>query len=87
MVVREKNCYYAIALTDFFVFLSCAEKYNIRDTEDTSDCLMSSKDQRATFEKLMLNGTMDNSAIHAIIDGNPVVSVDLFPNHANVRIY
>lgn len=28
MVVREKNCYYAIALTDFFVFLSCAE---IRD--------------------------------------------------------
>ena len=26
MVVREKNCYYAIALTDFFVFLSCAEK-------------------------------------------------------------
>ena len=28
MVVREKNCYYAIALTDFFVFLSCAEKFN-----------------------------------------------------------
>lgn len=27
MVVREKNCYYAIALTDFFVFLSCAENY------------------------------------------------------------
>ncbi len=26
MVVREKNCYYAIALTDFFVFLSCAEQ-------------------------------------------------------------
>lgn len=26
MMVREKNCYYAIALTDFFVFLSCAEK-------------------------------------------------------------
>lgn len=25
MMVREKNCYYAIALTDFFVFLSCAE--------------------------------------------------------------
>ena len=29
MVVREKNCYYAIALTDFFVFLSCAEIYSI----------------------------------------------------------
>ena len=29
MVVREKNCYYAIALTDFFVFLSCAEKSTI----------------------------------------------------------
>lgn len=29
MVVREKNCYYAIALTDFFVFLSCAEKIDI----------------------------------------------------------
>ena len=27
MVVREKNCYYAIALTDFFVFLSCAEEF------------------------------------------------------------
>jgi len=27
MVVREKNCYYAIALTDFFVFLSCAENF------------------------------------------------------------
>ena len=30
MVVREKNCYYAIALTDFFVFLSCAEIIFIR---------------------------------------------------------
>ena len=29
MVVREKNCYYAIALTDFFVFLSCAEEFFI----------------------------------------------------------
>ena len=29
MVVREKNCYYAIALTDFFVFLSCAEVFFI----------------------------------------------------------
>ena len=35
MVVREKNCYYAIALTDFFVFLSCAEKkyYNLGLTQ------------------------------------------------------
>ena len=30
MVVREKNCYYAIALTDFFVFLSCAEHFVIK---------------------------------------------------------
>lgn len=30
MVVREKNCYYAIALTDFFVFLSCAELFCIK---------------------------------------------------------
>lgn len=29
MMVREKNCYYAIALTDFFVFLSCAEKNHL----------------------------------------------------------
>ena len=33
MVVREKNCYYAIALTDFFVFLSCAEKIIIKMSE------------------------------------------------------
>lgn len=32
MVVREKNCYYAIALTDFFVFLSCAEKFFIKSS-------------------------------------------------------
>lgn len=32
MVVREKNCYYAIALTDFFVFLSCAEKNVLKDS-------------------------------------------------------
>lgn len=31
MVVREKNCYYAIALTDFFVFLSCAEKHTLKE--------------------------------------------------------
>lgn len=31
MVVREKNCYYAIALTDFFVFLSCAERLNTKN--------------------------------------------------------
>ncbi|STY94510.1 Uncharacterised protein [Moraxella atlantae] len=33
MVVREKNCYYAIALTDFFVFLSCAEKAIVKCDE------------------------------------------------------
>ena len=35
MVVREKNCYYAIALTDFFVFLSCAEE-NFTETTNLS---------------------------------------------------
>ena len=37
MVVREKNCYYAIALTDFFVFLSCAEK---KDKEQYNPALL-----------------------------------------------
>ena len=36
MVVREKNCYYAIALTDFFVFLSCAEKKRLVFTNEKS---------------------------------------------------
>ncbi len=30
VVVREKNCYYDMALTDFFVFLLCAEKNDIK---------------------------------------------------------
>ena len=34
MVVREKNCYYAIALTDFFVFLSCAETKIIKSLKN-----------------------------------------------------
>ena len=36
MVVREKNCYYAIALTDFFVFLSCAESNIINNLSKNS---------------------------------------------------
>ncbi len=39
MVVREKNCYYAIALTDFFVFLSCAEEKFI-DKNEYLDTIM-----------------------------------------------
>ena len=38
MVVREKNCYYAIALTDFFVFLSCAEKNFAKINQNQTAC-------------------------------------------------
>lgn len=62
-------------------------KFNLRDLGDTDDCMMGSSDQRANFEKLLRNGAIDSATIAKIVDGNPTVNVDLYSNHADVKVY
>lgn len=61
-------------------------KFGIRDSEDMDDCLMNSASWRAKFEKMIANGTADNSSIDAIVNGNPLVTVDLYEDSINVIV-
>ncbi|MDO4222791.1 MAG: hypothetical protein Q4D05_02010 [Acinetobacter sp.] len=56
------------------------------DAADTADCMMSSKQNRARFESMMLNGTHDQTAIDKVVYGNPIVHVDLYENYIHVTV-
>lgn len=64
---------------DYYVF-------GVRDPLDTGDCVMHSKQQRAIFERLLNNSKIGKDFIRAIVDGNPVVDIDLYQNHIEGRI-
>lgn len=61
-------------------------KFGLADNEDTTDCLMNSKEQRQRLDILVANGNIDTNTITQIIDSNPVVRVDLYANHADISI-
>lgn len=60
--------------------------YGIRDAHDTEDCTMSSKSQRAIFEKLLNNSDIPQSFIRKVIDGNPIIDIRLHKNHIEASL-
>lgn len=61
-------------------------KFGIRDSEDMNDCLMNSASWRAKFEKMIANGSADDSSVDAIVNGNPLVTVDLYEDSITVTV-
>lgn len=61
-------------------------KFGSSDLEDTGDCLMDSASWRAKFETMLSNGEADSNSIDAIVNGYPLVTVDLYHDSVNVRV-
>ncbi len=59
---------------------------HIRDPEDTYDPYFDSKENRATMERMLRRGYISRSARRAIIDGNPIIKVDIYRRHLNIHL-
>ena len=61
-------------------------KFGLRDPEDTGDCVFHRQDARARLQRMLESGRISSRAMHAIRDGNPVISVDVYDDHVDVRM-
>jgi len=60
--------------------------YGLRDSEDEPDSFFSSKANRARLEQLLANGRTTPEAIYAIVNGTPLIRVDIYQNGVTVTI-
>jgi hypothetical protein len=60
--------------------------YDTRDSEDQPDSFFSIKDNRARLEQLLANGRTTREAINAIVNGTPLIRVDIYQNGVSVTI-
>ena len=61
-------------------------KFNRRDPEDTDDCAFSSPQNRQLLENFLRHGSVTQSSLHRIADGTPLIDVDIYDNHVDVRL-
>ena len=61
-------------------------KFNQRDPEDTDDCAFSSPQNRQLLENFLRHGSVTKSSLHRIADGTPLIDVDIYDNHVDVRL-
>jgi hypothetical protein len=61
-------------------------EFRRRDGEDEGDRFFASKANRARLEALLLNGHTTRSANDAIINGTPLVTVEVYENFVNVYV-
>lgn len=57
-----------------------------RDPEDTGDAFFASADNRARLERLLLHGTVSEATGAAIINGEPLVVVEVYDDYVNVFV-
>jgi hypothetical protein len=60
--------------------------YGIRDSEDEPDSFFSSKGNRARLEEMLENGRATREAIYRVINGTPLIRVDIYANGINVTV-
>ncbi len=60
--------------------------YGKQDAEDESDNFFSDKANRARLERMLGNGYMDRNAEREILDGTPLVHVQIYPDHIMVTV-
>ena len=60
--------------------------YGIRDPEDEADSFFQSKGNRALLEALLEHGRSSPGAIQRVVNGTPLVRVDVYRNFVTVTI-
>jgi hypothetical protein len=60
--------------------------YGLRDSEDEPDPYFSSKDNRARLEEMLENGRTTPDAIDRIVNGTPLIRVDIYATGISVTI-
>lgn len=60
--------------------------YGYRDPEDEPDRFFSSKENRALLERLLEGGTTAPGARRLIVNGTPLIRVEVYQNFVNVTI-
>ena len=60
--------------------------YGLRDSEDQPDSYFSNKGNRARLEQLLDNGRTTPDAIYRVINGTPLIRVDIYTNGISVTI-
>ena len=60
--------------------------YGLRDSEDEPDSYFSKKENRARLEQLLENGRTTPDAIYRIVNGTPLIRVDIYATGILVTI-
>ncbi|MBW0000017.1 MAG: hypothetical protein JO015_13015 [Verrucomicrobia bacterium] len=60
--------------------------YGYRDPEDEPDQFFSSKENRARLERLLERGTSTPEARRLVVNGTPLIRVEVYQNFVNVTI-
>ena len=60
--------------------------YGLRDEEDEPDSFFSSKSNRARLEQLLNNGQTTREAVYSVVNGTPLIRVDIYGNGLLVTI-
>jgi hypothetical protein len=59
---------------------------NISQNGDTWDEVFHNKARRSRMERMLNNGFISNSARRRIVNGTPLIKVDIFSDHINVKV-
>jgi hypothetical protein len=60
--------------------------YGLRDDEDEPDPYFSSKGNRARLEQMLENGRTTPEAIYRVVNGTPLIRVDIYATGISVSI-
>ena len=60
--------------------------YGIRDPEDEADVFFQSKENRALLETLLEHGRSAPAAIERVVNGTPLIRVDVYRNFITVTV-
>jgi|HubBroStandDraft_6_1064221.scaffolds.fasta_scaffold470312_1 hypothetical protein len=60
--------------------------YGIRDSEDEPDSFFSVKSNRARMEQMLENGRATPDALDRIVNGTPLIRVDIYSTGINVTV-
>lgn len=60
--------------------------YGLRDADDQPDSFFSNKANRARLEQMLENGRTTPEATYAIVNGTPLIRVDIYRNDITVTI-
>lgn len=60
--------------------------FNRMDPEDQSDCVFDEKKNREVLESFIRDGSISSAASYQIINGHPLINVDIYKGYVKVKI-